>query len=117
MESADAVQSLSALAHEGRLSVFRELVKAGPDGLAAGEVARRVGVLPNTLSASLAILAHAGLVASRREGRSVVYSATYARMAELLGFLVQDCCQGSAAVCAPLTQLAAGAACRPAEPA
>jgi DNA-binding transcriptional ArsR family regulator len=102
METMLAIAALSALAHEGRLSIFRELVKAGPEGLAAGEVARRTGILPNTLSASLTVLSHAGLVASRREGRSIVYWAVYERMGELLNFLVEDCCSGSPAVCTPL---------------
>ena len=106
MEVSKAVSALSALAHEGRLTIFRELVQAGPDGLAAGEVSRRVGIAPNTLSASLTILAHAGLVSSRRQGRSIIYSAGYARMAEVLGFLVQDCCQGRPEVCAPLAAFA-----------
>jgi DNA-binding transcriptional ArsR family regulator len=111
MEMPHAVSTLSALAHEGRLTIFRELVQAGPEGLAAGEVSRRVGIVPNTLSASLTILAHAGLVRFRREGRSIIYSAAYERMGELLGFLVQDCCQGRAEVCAPLAAIANQLAC------
>ncbi len=111
MEASQAVSALSALAHEGRLTVFRELVQAGPEGLAAGEVSRRVGIAPNTLSASLTILAHAGLVSSRRYGRSVIYSAAFERMGELLGFLVQDCCQGRPEVCASLVAVAGQLAC------
>ncbi|WP_336297336.1 ArsR/SmtB family transcription factor [Sphingomonas sp. 7/4-4] len=72
-----AVEALSALAHGHRLAVFRLLVRAGADGLPAGEIAREVGVLPNTLSTHLTILGHAELVHSRREGRSVIYSANY----------------------------------------
>jgi DNA-binding transcriptional ArsR family regulator len=111
METKQAVQALSALAHEGRLSIFRELVQAGPDGLAAGEVGRRVGIAPNTLSASLTILAHAGLVSSQREGRSIIYSAGYGQMGELLGYLMQDCCGGAPQVCAPLAVIVSQAAC------
>lgn len=111
MEMPHAVSALSALAHEGRLTIFRELVQAGPEGLAAGEVSRRVGIAPNTLSASLTILAHASLVSSRRDGRSVIYTAAYERMSELLGFLVQDCCQGRPEVCAPLAAVASQLAC------
>jgi ArsR family transcriptional regulator, arsenate/arsenite/antimonite-responsive transcriptional repressor len=111
MEIKSAVSALSALAHEGRLAIFRELVPAGPEGLAAGEIGRRVGVAPNTLSASLTVLANAGLVASRRNGRSIIYSAAYARMTGLLGFLMQDCCNGSPEVCAPLAGLLAPEAC------
>jgi DNA-binding transcriptional ArsR family regulator len=111
METRSAVQALSALAHEGRLAIFRELVKAGPDGLAAGEIARRVGILPNTLSASLTILAHADLVFATRQGRWIIYAVRYERMAGVLGFLLQDCCNGSAAVCGPLLSIVSAAAC------
>jgi ArsR family transcriptional regulator len=111
METFQAVLALSALAHEGRLGIFRDLVQAGPDGLAAGRIAQRAGIAPNTLSASLTVLAHAGLVSSRREGRSVIYSASYGRMSELLAFLMQDCCRGSPAVCAPLATILNAAAC------
>lgn len=107
MELKSAVASLGALAHEGRLAAFRLLVQAGAEGLAAGEIARRLDVLPNTLSSSLAILSHAGLVRSRREGRSIVYSADYTAMRELLGFLIEDCCGGAPEICAPLAALAA----------
>jgi DNA-binding transcriptional ArsR family regulator len=106
MESMSAVAALSALAHEGRLSVFRLLVQAGSSGMPAGEIARRLAVLPNTLSANLKVLSHAGMVRSRREGRSIVYAADYEAMRGLLIFLVEDCCQGSAEVCAPLALVA-----------
>jgi ArsR family transcriptional regulator len=106
-----SVEALSALAHEGRLSVFRLLVRAGKDGLAAGDIARKLDVLPNTLSASLTLLANAGLVGSRRDGRSIIYTADYARMSNLLGFLMEDCCNGDASICAPLAVIAAKAAC------
>jgi ArsR family transcriptional regulator len=97
-----AVEALSALAHGHRLAVFRLLVRAGADGLPAGEIAREVGVLPNTLSTHLTILGHAGLVHSRREGRSVIYSANYGGMRDLLGFLVADCCAGRPEICGSL---------------
>ena len=113
MDSLRAVTALSALAHPGRLGVFRLLVAAAPEGLAAGEVGRRLGILPNTLSASLTILGHAGLVRSRREGRSIVYTADTGGMAALLAYLVEDCCNGRPEICAPLTRLAGGA-CAPA---
>lgn len=111
MESKLAVAALSALAHEGRLAVFRMLVQAGADGVPAGEIARRLGVPANTLSANLNVLSHAGLVDSRRVGRSIIYTAAYERMASLLGFLMEDCCQGSAAICAPLADIVNRAAC------
>lgn len=97
-----AVAALSGLANLHRLTAFRLLVRAGPAGLAAGDIAREVGLLPNTLSTHLATLAHAGLVKSRREGRSLVYTADYAGMRELLDYLVEDCCGGHPEICAPL---------------
>lgn len=106
-----AVEALSSLAHEGRLSVFRLLVRAGREGLAAGEIARKLDVLPNTLSANLTVLSNAGLVGSKREGRSIIYTADYDRMTALLGFLMEDCCNGEASICAPLAEIARRAAC------
>lgn len=106
METKTAVASLSSLAHEGRLSVFRLLVQAGDAGLAAGEIARRLEILPNTLSASLNILNNAGLIVSRREGRSIIYRADYGAMRELLAFLMEDCCAGAPEICAPLAAVA-----------
>ena len=99
MESELVIKRLSALAQEGRLAVFRLLVKAGPDGIAAGEIAQVLDLPPNTLSAQLTILANAGLVGSRRAGRSIIYSAQYERMSELLVYLMEDCCQGRPEVC------------------
>lgn len=111
METNTAVAALSALAHPGRLAIFKELVQSGPVGLAAGEVSRRVGIAPNTLSASFTILLHAGLVSSRRDGRSIIYCVAYDQMARLLGFLMEDCCQGRPEVCAPLTEVLARVSC------
>jgi ArsR family transcriptional regulator len=111
MESKIAVASLSALAHEGRLSIFRLLVQAGHDGVAAGDIARRLDIFPNTLSASLNVLSHAGLIRSRRQGRSVIYSANYGDMRDLLGFLMEDCCGGAPEICAPLAGIVSQAAC------
>ncbi len=111
MQLPAAVEALSALAHGSRLAVFRLLVRAGPAGLPAGEIAREVGALPNTLSTHLTILGHAGLVHSRRDGRSIIYSADYDGMRALLGFLVDDCCGGRPEICAPLTEVAADTCC------
>ena len=111
MQLPPAVEALSALAHSSRLAVFRLLVRAGPEGLPAGEIAREVGALPNTLSSHLGILGHAGLVRSRRDGRSIIYSADYDRMRALLGFLMEDCCAGRPEICAPLAGIAADARC------
>lgn len=116
MEIKVAIASLSALAHEGRLATFRMLVQAGPDGIAAGEIARRLDAPPNTLSANLKVLTHAGLLASRREGRSIIYSARFDQMSQLLGYLMEDCCGGSAEICAPLAEVLARTACCVPEP-
>ena len=100
MESELAIKRLSALAQEGRLAVFRLLVKAGPGGLPAGSIAQALQVPPNTLSAQLTILANAGLVGSKRDGRSIIYSANHHGMNELLAYLMEDCCQGRPELCA-----------------
>ncbi len=115
MESKVIVSMLSALGHEGRLAIFRLLVKAGPEGIAAGEIARTLAVLPNSLSANLNVLSHAGLITSRREGRSILYAANYDAMSGMLGFLVEDCCGGAPEICAPLGSIVARAqTCSPA---
>jgi DNA-binding transcriptional ArsR family regulator len=106
MEKPDAISALSALSHESRLDIFRLLVRAGADGMAAGEIARATGALQNTLSANLAILSRSGLVASRRDGRSIIYSAAYGQMRDLLAFLMEDCCAGRPEICTPLALLA-----------
>jgi len=103
METGIAVRGLSALAQESRLAVFRLLVKAGPDGMAAGDIARKLHTAPNTLSAQLLVLSNAGLVRARREGRSIIYAADFEAMGALLLFLTRDCCGGKAEICAPLS--------------
>ena len=112
MESSTALPILSALAQEGRLAVFRLLVKAGPGGVAAGDIARKLKTAANTMSAQLLVLANAGLVRARREGRSIIYAADYDKMSALLLFLTEDCCGGRAEICAPLVS-AASKCCPP----
>ena len=97
-----AVDALGALAHETRLAVFRMLVQAGPDGLIAGTIAERTGVPPSTMSHHLATLERAGLVQSERESRTIHYCTDFAGMRRLLGFLLQDCCNGAPEMCADL---------------
>src|ERR1700710_487738 len=108
METDDALRGLSALAQDGRLAVFRLLVKAGPEGLAAGDLARRLKTAANTMSAQLLVLANAGLVRARRDGRSIIYAVDFDRMSALLLFLTEDCCGGRAEICAPLVSVATG---------
>ena len=92
MELTHAVTAFSALAHETRLQAFRLLVQAGPGGLAAGVLGKELGIAHNTLSFHLSHLANAGVVESRKEGRSVIYSASFPAMRDLIGFMVRDCC-------------------------
>ncbi len=102
MDITRAITGLSALAHDGRLAIFRLLMKAGPDGMAAGDIARKLGTAPNTMSAQLLVLSNAGLAKARREGRSIIYAVDFERMSALLLFLTKDCCGGRAEICAPL---------------
>jgi DNA-binding transcriptional ArsR family regulator len=102
MEKTDAVSALAALAQENRLDVFRLLVEAGPEGMAAGEVASALKLAPNTLTFHFDRLRWAGLVAVRREGRSMIYAARFEAMNALLGFLTENCCGGLAEKCEPV---------------
>ena len=106
MDTQDAVKRLSALAQDARLEVFRLLVKAGPDGMAAGDIARKLKTAANTMSAQLLVLSNAQLIRARREGRSIIYSADFSAMSDLLVFLTEDCCRGRKEVCAPLAAVA-----------
>jgi ArsR family transcriptional regulator len=111
MDSTHAVAALAALAQESRLEVFRLLIRCGPGGVPAGEIARSLGVPHNTMSTQLAILSRAGLVTSRREGRSIIYSADVEGTRALLSFLVEDCCRGRPDVCEPLIASALAECC------
>jgi ArsR family transcriptional regulator, arsenate/arsenite/antimonite-responsive transcriptional repressor len=92
MKTKNAVEALSALAHEQRLRVFRLLVKAGPAGLPAGRIAARLRSAPSSLSFHLKELDRAGLVTSRQNGRFVIYSADFKAMDVLLAYLTENCC-------------------------
>ncbi len=94
MELPVAVRILDALAHETRLAVFRLLVRAGDDGLAAGELAAHLGIPAPTLSFHLKELKYAGIVRVRRRSRSLIYTAHFETMHGLLGFLTDECCVG-----------------------
>lgn len=102
MELRTATDRLAALAQEARLSVFRLLVRAGPDGVAAGAIAEALDIPPQTLSFHLKHLAGVGLVENRRQGRSLIYSLCAPAMRELLAFLSEDCCQGRRELCVPI---------------
>lgn len=103
MDSQAAVEALGALAQEHRLGVFRQLVQAGEHGLAAGAIAAALGIPNSSLSFHLAQLSRAGLVTQERRHRSIIYRADYPAMNTLVGFLMENCCQGSASSCAPAT--------------
>jgi DNA-binding transcriptional ArsR family regulator len=104
MKESEIIGALGALAQATRLGAFRALVGAGPDGVAAGDLARALDVPPPTLSFHLRDLENAGLIASTREGRSIRYTADFEAMNSLVGFLTENCCGGEsgwAPVCAP----------------
>ena len=106
MKTEQVIDALAALAQRSRLAVFRLLVQAGPNGLAAGAIAEKLELPPATLSFHLSHLARAGLVNQRQEGRFVIYSANFDGMNALVGYLTENCCSGAAcapATCAPAT--------------
>lgn len=111
MEAETAVKRLSAIAQDARLEVFRLLVRSGPEGTAAGDIARTLDVPANTLSAQLLVLSNAGLVRARRQGRSIIYAINFEAMRDLLVFLTEDCCGGRAEMCAPLIDIASQVSC------
>lgn len=102
MKIGAAVEALGALAQESRLSIFRMLVQAGKEGIAAGALGERLGIPGATLSFHLKTLAHARLIKSRTEGRFVIYSANYAEMDKLIAYLTEHCCAGETSRCAPI---------------
>ena len=107
MDTKQAIPALAALAQESRLAIFRLLVARGPEGLAAGEIAEKLGLPASSLSFHLAQLSHAGLILQQRQSRSLIYSVDFAAMNALMGFLTENCCGGDAAVCAPVRKPAA----------
>jgi DNA-binding transcriptional ArsR family regulator len=101
MKDVDALAALAALSQENRLAVFRLLVQAGPEGLAAGQVAETLDIAPSALTFHFDRLRDADLVTVRRDGRSMIYAAQFDTMNALLGFLTENCCQGAPDKCAP----------------
>ncbi|MBI1418315.1 MAG: metalloregulator ArsR/SmtB family transcription factor [Limimaricola sp.] len=102
MDTNHAVSAFAALAQPTRLEVLRLLVRAGAPGMAAGDIAARLDVRQNTLSANLAVLVGAGLLRRTREGRSIRYFADMEGLRDMLAFLLEDCCGGNPALCAPV---------------
>lgn len=95
MQSSEAICALAALAHDHRLALFRLLVRTGAEGLPAGAIAAALGIPNSSLSFHLAYLNQAGLVTQKRQGRSLIYSADYAAMNALVGYLMENCCAGA----------------------
>lgn len=98
----ETIAALAALAQATRLQAFRTLVQAEPEGIAAGDLAQRLGVPQNTLSAHLTVLAQAKLVTGLRQGRSIVYHANLDQLRQMTLYLLKDCCGGKASLCEPL---------------
>jgi DNA-binding transcriptional ArsR family regulator len=111
MDEFRAIESLSALANETRLAAFRLLLREAPDELAAGDIASRLGIVQNTMSSHLAVLARTGLISARKDGRNMLYRAEPAAMRALLAWLMEDCCQGDSEICAPLLDLVSCKSC------
>lgn len=101
MEILDASERLAALGHEYRLAIFRLLVQAGPAGLNASAIGDALGLAPNTLSFHLSHLSRVGLIEGKRESRFIHYTAHFAAMGDLIGFLTSNCCQGEPCLPAP----------------
>lgn len=99
MKTTDAVSALAALAQESRLEIFRLLVRTGPKGMAAGDLSNEFGMPPATMSFHLKELTNAGLIVSRRESRSIIYSANYNKMQGLIDFLLENCCAEDGGKC------------------
>ena len=113
MEIQSAVTSLAALAQETRLSIYRLLVEAGPEGVSAGVIAEKLDVPGATLSFHLKELTRAGLVSSRQEKQFIYYAVDFERMAELMTFLTENCCKGMPQACLTVVETALGSCCSP----
>lgn len=111
METKVAVAALAALAQDTRLAIYRLLVERGPEGMPAGRIAEALSLPDSSLSFHLAQLSHAGLIVHKRLSRQLIYSADFAAMNQLVGFLTENCCGGNPAQCAPVC---APSSCAPA---
>lgn len=106
MKTSAIIAALSALAHEHRLAIYRLLVERGPEGLPAGVIGERVGLLPSSLTFHLQNLQRAGLITQQRVSRQLIYGADFDAMNGLVGYLTENCCSQSGRECAT--------ACKPA---
>lgn len=112
MNTVECVAALAALAHEHRLRVFRLLVRNGPQGVSAGDIAEHLALAPSSLSFHLSHLERCGLIRSRRAQRRIIYAADLEVMARLLSFLTEDCCDGHPEICSTLMPALSGDAHR-----
>jgi ArsR family transcriptional regulator len=109
MKTPQVIGALSALAHEHRLAIYRLLVERGPEGLPAGTIGERIGLVPSSLTFHLQNLQRAGLITQERASRRLIYSADFNVMNGLVGYLTENCCKASGESCST--------ACAPARPA
>ncbi len=105
MDQLSAIESFAALAQDSRMSIYRMLVREEPNSLNVGEISSRLSIVPSTLSGHLAVLKRAGLLKSTRHQREIHYSANIATMNDLVGFMLQDCCNGQVENCAEILTL------------
>jgi len=113
MKKLSVIAALAALAQETRLDIFRMLVQKGPEGLPAGEIGTRLAQPSPTMSFHLNQLRFAGLITSRRESRSIIYSANFKGMNDLLSYLTENCCGGQPELCSPTAASGCGSECAP----
>jgi len=99
MKADQVIKALAALAQAARLEIYRTLVAAGPEGMAAGQIAESLGIAPASLSFHFKTLSHAGLIESRQEGRFIYYSANFEVMSGMVDYLTENCCGGNAEQC------------------
>lgn len=95
MNQTSAIKCLTAIAHDGRLSLIRRLIKAGPVGMCSGDLAKAESLNASTASAQLLVLSNSGLVSSFRRGKHMIYVAEFARFQGLISYLMEDCCAGA----------------------
>jgi ArsR family transcriptional regulator, arsenate/arsenite/antimonite-responsive transcriptional repressor len=107
MKTPQAIDALGALAHEYRLAIYRLLVEQGPEGLAAGAIAERIGLGASSLTFHVQALQRARLITQRRVSRQLFYATDYSVMTELVGYLTENCCGQNQRACAPVCQPAA----------
>lgn len=105
MKDDQAIDAFAALAQSSRMAIFRLLVRSGPDGLIVGEISQRLNIVPSTLSGHLAVLKRAGLLTATRQKREIIYAASLGTVNDLIGYLLEDCCDGRLENCSEILSL------------